>query len=154
MLPLSDQTNLVCQNFQPIILHGETLTHHPKVFRICIMYFYFQNVFIHFSLFFYFNTTASDVCKSLRVQLQNNAWEAQTEKEGTYELASKVNGQPSWISEYAGIWYVPETTRWFSVTRFDYNRAQKSHDLLKIQGLSLVEILFFNKILYKICSSV
>jgi hypothetical protein len=62
--------------------------------------------------FFYFNTTVSGVCKSLRVQLKNNAWEAQTNKEGTYELASKVNEQPSWISEYAGIWYVPETTRW------------------------------------------
>ena len=33
----------------------------------------------------------------------------------------------------------------FSVTRFDYNRALKSHDLLKIQGLSLVEILFVKK---------
>ena len=32
--------------------------------------------------------------------------------------------------------------RWFSATRFDYNGAYKSHDLLKIQGLSLVEILF------------
>ena len=31
---------------------------------------------------------------------------------------------------------------WFSVTRFDYNKASKSHDLLKIQGLSLLEILF------------
>jgi hypothetical protein len=31
--------------------------------------------------------------------------------------------------------------RWFSVTRIDY----KSHDLLKIQGLSLVEILFVKK---------
>jgi hypothetical protein len=62
--------------------------------------------------FFYFNTLVSGVCESLRVQLKNNAWEAQTNKEGTYELASKVNEQPSWISEYAGIWYVPETTRW------------------------------------------
>ena len=32
--------------------------------------------------------------------------------------------------------------RWFLVTRFDYNGASKSHDLLKIQGLSLVEILY------------
>ena len=32
-----------------------------------------------------------------------------------------------------------------SVTRFDYNRASKSHDLLKIQGLSFVEILFVKK---------
>ena len=29
-----------------------------------------------------------------------------------------------------------------------------SHDLLKIQGLSLVEILFVKKILYKICSPI
>ena len=64
------------------------------------------------SFFFFSNTAASGVCKSLRVQLKNNALEAQTEKDGTYELASKVNGQPSWISEYAGIWYVPDTTRW------------------------------------------
>ena len=35
---------------------------------------------------------------------------------------------------------------WFSVTRFDYNGAEKSHDLLKIQDLSLVEILFVKKI--------
>ena len=34
---------------------------------------------------------------------------------------------------------------WFSVIRFDYNRASKSHDLLKFQGLSLVEILFVKK---------
>ena len=27
----------------------------------------------------------------------------------------------------------------FLVTRFDYNGAQKSHDLLKIQGLSFVK---------------
>ena len=44
--------------------------------------------------------------------------------------------------------------RWSSFTRFDYNGAWKSHDLLKIQGLSLVEILFVKKILYKICSLV
>ena len=31
---------------------------------------------------------------------------------------------------------------WFLLTRFDYNGAYKSHDMLKIQGLSLVEILF------------
>ena len=31
---------------------------------------------------------------------------------------------------------------------------KKSHDLLKIQGLSLVEILFVKKIIYKICSPV
>ena len=35
--------------------------------------------------------------------------------------------------------------RWFSVTRFDYNGALKSHDLLKIQGLSFVKILFVKK---------
>ena len=33
----------------------------------------------------------------------------------------------------------------FSVTRFDYNGASKSRDLLKIQGLSWVEILFVKK---------
>ena len=35
--------------------------------------------------------------------------------------------------------------RWFSVTRFDYSGAQKSHDLFKVQGISLVEILFVKK---------
>ena len=44
--------------------------------------------------------------------MQNNALEAQTDKEGTYELASKVNEQPSWISECCGIWYVPENQIW------------------------------------------
>ena len=39
-----------------------------------------------------------------------------------------------------------ELQRWFSVTTFDYNGAKKSHDLLKIQGLSLAEILFVKKI--------
>ena len=34
---------------------------------------------------------------------------------------------------------------WFSVTRFEYNGALKSHDLFKIQGLSLVEISFVKK---------
>ena len=29
-----------------------------------------------------------------------------------HPVASKVNGQPSWISEGSGIWYVPDTTRW------------------------------------------
>ena len=38
--------------------------------------------------------------------MQNNALEAQRDKEGTYELSSNVNGQPSWISECCGIWYV------------------------------------------------
>mgnify|MGYP001164363031 CR=1 FL=1 len=33
----------------------------------------------------------------------------------------------------------------FSVTRVDYNGALKSHDLLKIQDISLVEILFVKK---------
>ena len=98
----------MCQNFQPIILHGEILTYHPKVFRICIIYFYFQKVII----IFFFNTTVSDVCKSLRVQLKNNALETQGDREGTYELASKANEQPSWISEGSGIWYLPDATRW------------------------------------------
>ena len=62
-------------------------------------------------LFFYFNT-ASGVCQSLRVQLQNNAFKAQREREGTYLLASNVNGQPSWISECCGIWYMPNIRRW------------------------------------------
>ena len=44
--------------------------------------------------------------------MQNNALEAQGNKEGTYELASKVNEQPSWISECCGIWYVPENQIW------------------------------------------
>ena len=44
-----------------------------------------------------------------------------------------------------------ECERWFSVIIFDYKGALKSHDLLKIQGLSLVEILLLKKILYKIC---
>ena len=35
--------------------------------------------------------------------------------------------------------------RWFSVGRFYYNGAEKSHDLLKIQVLSLVENLFFKR---------
>jgi hypothetical protein len=34
---------------------------------------------------------------------------------------------------------------WFSVTRFDYNGAEKSHDLLKNQGLSMVEFFFLSK---------
>ena len=46
-------------------------------------------------LFFYFNT-ASGVCQSLRVQLQNNAFKAQREREGTYLLTSIV------------VWFVTE----------------------------------------------
>ena len=38
--------------------------------------------------------------------------EAQHDKPGTYELASKVNGKPSWISESFGIWYVLENQIW------------------------------------------
>ena len=41
-------------------------------------------------------------------------------------------------SQFSSLWG-------FSVTRFDYNGAKKSHDLLKIQGLSLVENLFVKK---------
>jgi hypothetical protein len=48
----------------------------------------------------------------LRFQLQNNALEAQWEREGTYLLASNVNGQPCWISECCGIWYMPDISRW------------------------------------------
>ena len=44
-----------------------------------------------------------------------------------------------------GIWWLLESLRWFSVTRFDYNGAKKSHDLSKIQGLWLVEILIVKK---------
>ena len=63
-------------------------------------------------LLFYFNTASSGVCQSLRVQLKNNALEAQSERVGTYQRASKVNEQTSWISEYCGIWYVPKARRW------------------------------------------
>ena len=75
-----------------------------------------------------------------------------------------VNGKgwnfESWLEP---IWYdchnwtilTLSSTRWFSVTRFYYNGAKKSHDLLKIQGLSLAKILLVKKkILYKICSPV
>ena len=43
-------------------------------------------------------------------------------------------------------WYFINQYIWaFSVTRYDYNGALKSHDLLKIQDISLVEILFVKK---------
>ena len=66
--------------------------------------------------FFYFNTASSGVCQTLRVQLKNNAFEAHDLLEGTYLLASEVNGQPSWIKndpqECCGIWYVPDSRVW------------------------------------------
>ena len=66
--------------------------------------------------FFYFNTASSGVCQTLRVQLQNNAFEAHDLLEGTYLLASEVNGQPSWIKndpqECCGIWHVPDSRVW------------------------------------------
>ena len=40
----------------------------------------------------------------------------------------------------AGFFNVGSPYRGFPVTKFDYNGAYKSHDLLKIQGLPLVEI--------------
>ena len=60
----------------------------------------------------------------------------------------KVKPTQKW---YRVVAEVATLLRWFSVTRFDYNGAEKSHDLLKMQGLLLVEILFVKKILYKIC---
>ena len=62
---------------------------------------------------FFFNT-ASSVCQLLRVKLQNNAFQAQRDMEGTYSLASLVNGQPSWTSESCGygIWYIQDGRRW------------------------------------------
>ena len=45
--------------------------------------------------------------------MQNNAAEEQWDREGTYILHwSKVNEQPSWISEFSGIWYVPNVRGW------------------------------------------
>ena len=49
--------------------------------------------------------------------------------------------------------FIASKSWWFSVTRFDYKGALKSHDLLKIQGLSLAEILFFKKNLQDFISS-
>ena len=50
----------------------------------------------------------------MRVKLQNNALEANRDREGTYSLSSLVNGQPSWTSEScgSGIWYVKDIERW------------------------------------------
>ena len=50
----------------------------------------------------------------MKVRLQNNAKAAQSEREGTYLQASKVNGQPSWTSKSCGcgIWYVLENQIW------------------------------------------
>ena len=69
-------------------------------------------VIIIFFFLFQLDTASSGVCQYLRVQLQNNALEAQWEREGTYLLASNVNGQPCWISECCGIWYMPDISRW------------------------------------------
>ena len=84
---------------------GKYLLTNQKYLEFLFCTFTFR-MSLYIFLFYYFNTTASGVCQSLRVQLQNNALEAQGNKEGTYELASKVNEQPSWISECCGIWYV------------------------------------------------
>ena len=61
----------------------------------------------NFSNKYHFFKTASSVCQSLRVKLQYNALEANSNMEGTYSLTSLVNGQPSWISESCGcgIWF-------------------------------------------------
>ena len=59
-----------------------------------------------------FFNTASGVCQSLRVQLFNNAFEAQWERQGIYHISALVNGQPSWTTPYSGIWYMPELRRW------------------------------------------
>ena len=50
----------------------------------------------------------------MKVGLQNNAKAAQSEREGTYLQASKVNGLPSWTSKSCGcgIWYVLENEIW------------------------------------------
>ena len=59
-----------------------------------------------------FFNTASGVCQSLRVQLFNDAFEAQWERQGIYHISALVNGQPSWTTPYSGIWYMPELRRW------------------------------------------
>ena len=55
---------------------------------------------------------STGVCQSLRVQLFNNAFDAQWERQGIYHISALVNGQPSWTTPYSGIWYMPEIRRW------------------------------------------
>ena len=82
--------------------------------------------------FFYPNIPVT--CKSLKVELKNNALKAQGSMQGTYnQLSSTINGRPLWTLTFPlsglenitignspfsgdelnlGIWYLPEKKKW------------------------------------------
>ena len=45
------------------------------------------------------------VCQTIVVTLKNGALALQSEKQGIYQRAEKVNGKTSWISSNMAIWY-------------------------------------------------
>ena len=85
-------------------------------------------VLIFFSIPIYLPGT----CKSLKVELKNNALKAQGLMQGTYQLSSTINGRPVWTLTLShglenitfgnspfsgdklnlGIWYLPESKKW------------------------------------------
>ena len=52
------------------------------------------------------------ICQTIKVSLKNDMLEHQSQRQGTYQRSSEINGRPSWISESQAIWYMPKWKKW------------------------------------------